>query len=821
MQTRLGVAAALACAGPLLAATGQADDSPFETTVQPFLSRNCYSCHDSRSKNADVNLEVFTSRASMLADPDTWQKVMSKMSTGQMPPPGRPRPDEAAVRRIVDWIASELDRAELAAPPDPGHVTARRLNRTEYDNTVRDLLGVDLRPAEDFPQDDTGYGFDNNGDVLSLSPALMERYVMAAERVARAAVFGPPPARPALVRLQSRRGKIPPSATVPAAYDAEGLSLPNSLHAQHRFAAGDYVLRAILGGTRPAGSEPLRVGLFLDGRQVEVRAFDPEGTASFAADRPDYSGKVVEFKTRVPAGEHWVAASIVGLYDGLPASYGGANPSRRPLPPPPAFKPRPGASPEQVEAARKAFEERLKEIPPANDARVSQLEVAGPYDPPRGPSSTSLQRVYACGHLDGHHGRGCLRRILTEVAHRAYRRPVSARDVEPLVALAAQARGRGESFEDALSLALQAVLVSPDFLFRIEQDPPPSAAEGSHPIGLHEMASRLSYFLWASLPDDTLLGAADAGTLRRPDVLAAQVRRMLADPKASALVEAFGGQWLQFRALESKSPDRERFPLFDDNLRLSMVRETELFLGGIVREDRSILELLDAPYTFLNERLARHYDIAGVTGPEFRKVELGGTARGGILTQGSVLTVSSYATRTSPVLRGKWILENVFNAPPPEPPAGTPRLDEATVGATASLRAQLEAHRTSSTCMACHSRMDPLGFALENFDAVGAWRTQDGAFPLDVSGTLPDGRTFSGPGELRRILSGDRQAFAQCVTAKLLTYALGRGLERYDRRTVNAIADKVAHEDYRFSALVLEIVNSLPFRMQRGRAGAS
>jgi Protein of unknown function (DUF1592)/Protein of unknown function (DUF1588)/Protein of unknown function (DUF1587)/Protein of unknown function (DUF1585)/Protein of unknown function (DUF1595) len=819
METRLWVAAALLCAVPR-PATAAADDSRFETTVQPFLSKNCYSCHDSRSKNADVNLEAFKSRASMLADPDTWQKVMSKMSTGQMPPVGRPRPDAGTTRAIVDWIASELDHAELSAPPDPGHVTARRLNRTEYDNTVRDLLGVDLRPADDFPQDDTGYGFDNNGDVLSLSPALMERYVTAAERVARAALFGPPPARPTLVRLQSRRGKIQPGAAVPVAYDVAGLSLPNSLHALHRFTAGDYVFRVVLGGTRPAGSEPLRVGLFLDGTEVAVDSFDPEGTASFAADRPDFSGKVVEFKTRVTAGEHWVAASIVGLYDGLPASYGGTNPSRRPLPPPPEFKPRPGASLEQVEAARKAFAARLNEVAPANDARVSQLEVAGPYDPPRGPSPASLRRLYACGHLDGRHGRGCLRRILTAVAHRAYRRPVTARDVEPLVALATQARGRGATFEEALSLGLQAVLVSPDFLFRIERDPT-SAGEDAHPLGGHELASRLSYFLWASMPDDTLLAAADTGMLPREDVLAAQVRRMLADPKASALVEAFGGQWLQFRALESKSPDRERFPLFDDNLRLSMVRETELFLGSIVREDRSILELLDAPYTFLNERLARHYDIDGVTGPEFRKVDLRGTARGGILTQGSVLTVSSYATRTSPVLRGKWILENVLAAPPPEPPAGTPRLDEATVGATAPLRAQLEAHRSDATCMACHSKMDPLGFALENFDAVGAWRTQDGSFPIDTSGTLPDGRTFSGPGELRRILSGDHRAFAECVTAKLLTFALGRGLEPYDRRTVKAIAEKVAQQDYRFSALVLEIVNSLPFRMQRGRTGAS
>jgi hypothetical protein len=809
--------AILASAAPARAAEPDA----FDDKVKPFLTRHCYACHNTYLKNADLNLLGFETAAAMLRDPDTWEKVVVKMRTHQMPPPELPRPDAAEAQAVTDWIESEFARAEAEAPQDPGRVTARRLNRTEYNNTLRDLLGVDLKPGDDFPHDDTGYGFDNNGDVLSLSPALMERYMTAAERVARTALMGPPPLKPSVVRLQSVRSKVQNSTAVVKDYDATGLSLPNSLHAQHRFPVdGEYAFRTVLGGTRPAGAEPLEIGLFLDGKQVAVQSFDPEGTASFAVDRPDLSGKVVELRARVTAGDHWVAATLVRLYEGLPASYGGPNPSKRPLPKR-EFKPRPGATPEQIEAGRKRFEESLLQVAPANEARISNLDVVGPYEPARGPSRKSLERVYACGHTDGRHGKGCPRQIVEALARRAYRRPVGAADVAPLLRLFDQGRGKGGSFEDGLRLALQAMLVSPDFLFRIEEQRPASGSERFRPIGPHELASRLSYFLWASMPDDELLRRADDGSLGEPAVLEKELRRMLADPKAVALVDAFGGQWLQFRALEAATPNRDRFPDFDDYLRLSMRRETELLLETVVREDRSILELIDARYTFLNERLARHYGVAGVTGPEFRKVDLAGTQRRGILSHASVLTVSSYPTRTSPVLRGKWILENILAAPPPDPPAGTPRLDEATVGKNATLRQQLDAHRTGPSCAACHSRMDPLGFALENFDAIGAWRVKDGEFPVDAKGSLPDGRSFTGPEEMTAILAGDRDAFAACATEKLLTYALGRGLERQDRRTVKTIAARVAEKGYHFSALVQEIVNSLPFRMKRSRTGES
>jgi uncharacterized protein DUF1592/uncharacterized protein DUF1588/uncharacterized protein DUF1587/uncharacterized protein DUF1585/uncharacterized protein DUF1595 len=788
--------ACLAPGAPTAPAQASSEPAAFETVVKPFLARNCYLCHNDRLKNADVNLQAYGTTASIVLDPQTWEKAVMKMRTGQMPPPPVSRPSDAEIATITGWIEGELERADRLAAPDPGRVTARRLNRTEYDNTVRDLLGVKLRPADDFPQDDSGYGFDNVADVLSLSPVLMEKYMAAAERVARAALFGLGDLPPTLVRLQPPGAKIDPSVTPLLDYDVSGLSLPNALHLIHRFPVeGEYLFRVVLGGARPAGSEPLEVGLSVDGGPLQVLALDPEGAASFFQDRQDFSGKTREFRAKVAAGEHWIAASIVRLYEGLPVSYGGPNPSKRPPPAPRELKP---------------GEEKAG----ANEARVRHLEIVGPFEPVKGPSRASLEKIYICGHLHGGHGPACLRRIVASLAGRAYRRPVSPSEVAPLLRLASNAHEQGDSFEESIGVAIEAILVSPDFLFRIERDPEaPSALRRLSP---HELASRLSYFLWASMPDEGLRRSADLGTLRAPQVLAAQVRRMLKDEKAGALVEAFGGQWLQFRALESVLPDRERFPAFDNGLRLSMRRETELFFATVVREDRSILDLIDGRYTFLNERLARHYGIGGVLGPEFRRVDLPVAGRrSGVLTQGSVLTVSSYATRTSPVLRGKWILENVLAAPPPDPPAGTPRLDESKISASGSLRQQMEAHRRNATCAACHSRMDPLGFGLENYDGIGAWRTADGKFPIDASGALPDGRSFHGPDDMKAILKGDREAFAVCITEKMLTYALGRGLERSDRRTVQAIAQRLADRQYRFSALVEEIVKSLPFQMRR------
>jgi hypothetical protein len=803
-------------------ATNAPESTAFDSKVKPFLSKSCVMCHNAQLKSGGVNFAAFATAEDVTKDEHTWDTALMKLKTGQMPPPGMPRPDPAEVKAITEWVEKEFARVDEMAPSDPGRVTARRLNRTEYNNTVRDLLAVDIHPADDFPQDDAGYGFDNIGDVLSLSPALMEKYMTAADKVSRAALYGPEAGKPSMVRLTPRTGKIQ-SSTVPLFdYDLTGLSLPNALVATHSFPVdGEYVIRVVPGGTRPLGSEPVHIAVWLDGEQAKVVEIDPQGVASFELDHQELFGTQAEARIRVTAGEHTLAASILRLYEGLPASYGGPNPSKRPTVEPPEFKPRKDAPPDKVEAARRRFEARRAEKKPANEARVSRLEVIGPFDPAKGPKEASLRSVYVCGHLHGGHVAGCATRIVTSLARRAYRRPVTPGDVDPLLHLFTGARKEGASFEEATALALRAILVSPDFLFRLERDDPKDIAPTGHPVGQFELASRLSYFLWASMPDEELLRLAEKKTLRDPEVLAAQVRRMLKDDKSKALVEGFGGQWLQFRGLESVAPDREKFPDFDNNLRLSMRQETELFLDSIVREDRSILDLIDGKYSFMNERLARHYGIPWVKGPEFRRVDLTGTERGGVITQGSVLTVSSYATRTSTVLRGKWVLDNILNAPPPDPPAGVPRLDETKVSASASLRQQMEAHRTNPTCASCHVRMDPIGFGLENYDGIGAWRTQDGRFDIDPAGALPDGRSFHGPEELKQILKQDKDAFAVGITQKLLTYALGRGLERYDKKAVKTIAADLPGRDYRFSALVLEIVNSLPFQMRRGDRSAS
>jgi hypothetical protein len=419
--------------------------------------------------------------------------------------------------------------------------------------------------------------------------------------------------------------------------------------------------------------------------------------------------------------------------------------------------------------------------------------------------------------VTGQHQPGCERKILSQFARRAFRRSVSAIELKPYQDLVVSAKRQGSNFDEAIGAGLQAILVSPDFLFRIERNEPnPRAGETDvRPISQFALASRLSYFLWSSMPDEELLRAAELGSLRKPAVLSAQVKRMLQDPKSKALVENFAGQWLELRRLESVAPDREKFPEFDDYLRLSMRQETELFFENLIRNDRSILDMVDAKYTFVNEKLASFYGIPGVKGTDFRKVDLTGTPRGGVLTHASVLTVSSYATRTSPVLRGKWILENFLNEPIPPPPPNVPSLDEAKIGAAASLRAQMEEHRTNPVCSSCHAKMDPVGFGFENFNAIGQWRTQDGKFDIDASGTLPDGRSFKGAEDVKTLIAKDAPKFAECVTDKLLTYALGRGLERYDRRTVKNIASRISANDYKFSSLVLEIVNSLPFQMAR------
>ena len=784
--------------GQALALAGPAE-------VFSLVNRSCKGCHNGTVSSGGLDLASLTDAKSFEQHREAWERVAAKISSGEMPPPGLPKLARTETAAVTRWLASEFERQDKAAKPDPGRVAARRLNRTEYNNTIRDLLAVDINPAENFPQDETAFGFDNNGDALNVSPVLLEKYVDAAERSVRTAIFGPPTLKPAMTHYPSpvRIPKLPPSLME---YDITGLSTHHATHVMHRFPVdGVYSFRLVLNGHRPNQSEAVTAAFWIDGRKIQ----------EFEVDATDLEGQICEVRSRVVAGEHLLSASYLHLYEGLPVSYKGPNPSMRP--PEPLISARGKLSEKDIETLRK-FGTKIKtdRIDVRVDNRFESMDVGGPFDQASGPSAESLQRIFVCGHASGNHANDCPRRILSSFAQRAFRSPVTAKEVEPFLNLFALVRKQGDSFEEGIAASMQAVLVSPYFLFRIEQAHTQTAGASFAPASEFELASRLSYFLWSSTPDAELLRMAGEGRLRQPAVLNAQIRRMLKAKKSEALIENFAGQWLQFKNIDVMKPDGDRFMDFDESLRHSMRRETELFIGNLIARDASILDLIESNYTFLDERLARFYGVTGVTGPEFRRVDVGKTQRGGgILSQASILTISSYSTRTSPVLRGKWILENMLNAPPPPPPPSVPALDDTKAGETASLRQQMEAHRKNPACASCHARMDPLGFGLENFDAIGAWRTVDGKFPIDASGALPGGQTFNGPIELKTILKQNREAFVRGLTEKLLTYALGRGLERYDRPTVSSIAAKLPANNYRFSDLVIGIANSLPFQMKR------
>jgi hypothetical protein len=642
-------------------------------------------------------------------------------------------------------------------------------------------------------------------------------------------LYGPDKLKPIVVQHQPITRKFPLLEKPLFDYDETGLSMPNALHAMHRFPVeGDYTFRVALEGRRPNGSEPVYIGLWLDGKQVSTLTIDAPSDGHSI----DLFGMQREVRLHMPAGDHWLAASILKIYEGLPPSYGGPNPSTRPVPPTKAVMAA-AAEPKDADGNAKNLDESVadgkkakrKGPVPANRVYVHYVEIVGPYNEKLGADPASRKLIFICGHKEQHNA-NCPKLILTHFTRRAFRRAVTAQDVQPYLDLYAKARQQGMSFDDSIGFALQAILVSPDFLFRIDALSPQTSirkvsyegpnAENAIPVSDYALASRLSYFLWSTMPDEQLLAEADRGTLHDPKVLRSEVQRMLRDPKSHALAENFAGQWLELRKLESVHPDHERFPQWDDYLRMSMQQETELFFEDVVKNDRSILTFLDGKSTFLNEKLADFYGIPGVKGTEFRPVSLEGTKRAGILTQASVLTVSSYSTRTSPVLRGKWVLENFLNATIPPPPANVPRLDEDKVGLDATMRMQMEEHRKNPMCASCHVKMDPIGFSFENYNAIGQWRDKDGKYPVDATGQLPDGRKFNGALQLEEIYRKDPEEFAECVTVKLLTYALGRGVERYDRPVVKQIVKDISTDGYKFSDLVMQIVNSLPFEMSRG-----
>ncbi len=791
----------------LLAAPVRAD----VRSVSSLVNKNCVGCHNQKLQSGDVNL---SGKLDFDGERELWERVTAKLKSGEMPPPGAPKPPAAEITTVTKWLEGEFLRQDRATKPDAGRSTARRLNRNEYNNTVRDLLGVDIRPTENFPADESAFGFDNIGEALNLSPVLLEKYVDAAERVVRAAIFGPEKMKPSNIHysapvrlndlLTNSTASKPLTAKDLENYDLSGLSMRHAAHFLHRFPVdAEYNFRLVLNGHRPNQSEPVRPAFWIDGVMIK----------EWTVDATDLEGQIVEVRVPVKAGEHLLSMSYLKNYHGLPAKYNGPEPSQRP--PEPLITTRGKLTEKDIETLRK-YGTKIKtdRIETRIDNRWESLDIGGPFNQTLGPSKESVTRVFVCQAKTA----ACAQTIISTFAGKAFRRPVTAAEVSPFVGFYKLAREHGDSFEEGIATALEAVLVSPNFLFRIERNRPEvkTVAGADAPVNGYELATRLSYFLWSSTPDAELLRLAAGDQLRKPAVLAAQVQRMLRDPRSLALVENFAGQWLQFKNIDVMKPDPERFKDFDESLRYAMRKETELFLHNIVSNDGSLLDILDADYTYLNERLARFYGIPNIAGPQFRRVDMSKTERGGgILAHGSILTISSYSTRTSPVLRGKWILENLLNAPPPPPPPAVPALDDTKVGESASLRTQMEAHRKNPACASCHSRMDPLGFGLENFDAVGGWRTMDGKIPVDASGTLPGNRIFHGPVELKKLLREDRAAFVRGMTDKLFTYALGRGLERYDRALVAAIADRMPAKNYRFSQLVLEVVNSYPFQMRR------
>jgi len=795
--TLLVLAAGAAAPGSASAAAPREAGAPATAdTVEATLDRYCAACHNARvvegrdaapsmlvSQLREIGLAFDTLDLADLGDhTDVWERVVRKLESRTMPPVGRPRPDETTYESVRAWLETELDRAAAAAP-NPGRRPAlHRLSRTEYRNAVRDLLALDDLPKEFdvstlLPADNATSGFDNLAELLFVSPATLERYLAAARKISRLAV-GDTTLPPIVDRYQLDRDLIQDNHLDGLPLGTRGGAVIRS----HLPADGEYIVTVEFAQAARAEHEVEvsvdgdRVALFTIGGRPLLRG--ASGVFAFEAEPP------VDVRVPLGAGPREIAV---------------------------AFLRKTGAEHEGLVRASRRGQRR--------EPAIATVALSGPYGVDGAGDTPSRRRIFTCAPSPGADAAPCAREILSTLARRAYRRPVSDADLDVLLPFYEDGAAQG-GFERGIQHALERMLVSPEFLFRIERDPEDGAPGAPYRVGDLELASRLSFFLWSSVPDDELLDRAAAGELRDPAVLEAEVRRMLADERSRALVDNFAEQWLYLRDVEAKEPDPGFYPGFDENLRQAFVRETALFIDSVLRDDRSVSELLTADYTFLNERLAKHYGIPHVYGSHFRRVSLAGTERRGLLGQGGILTLTSYATRTSPVLRGKWILENLLASPPPPPPPDIPALAETTDdGAALSMRAAMERHRANPACASCHAQMDPLGFALENFDAVGRWRARgESNEPIDASGVLPDGTAFEGPTGMRHALLRNRERFVATVAEKLLTYALGRNLESYDMPAVRAIVRGAGADDHRFSSLVLGIVQSTPFQMRMPRS---
>lgn len=739
----------------------------FRTQVVPFARKYCFKCHAGAKPEAGVSYARYVDEKAMLRDRRTWQRTFEVMSDGSMPPENAKQPSEKHKARILNYLNEKLNHFDCTAVADPGRVTIRRLNRSEYDNTIRDLMGITFRPADDFPSDDVGYGFDNNGDVLSLSPLLMEKYLNAAEKIAQSALLNVDPAN--LPVRDFERDSL--HRTGVAHYHGDdGIILVSNgeFYVEHQFPiSGRYLLRVWAAET-PAGDERSKMEFRIDDK--------PVGEYEVTQNEAHYGSFALPI--HIDRGTHKFSVAFLNDF----------------------------------------FSETIEDKSRRDrNLLVRNVQIVGPIevDDAEYPAfhRSFLTAVPGGGKPLFDAARANLRPFL----RRAFRRPVTEAEIDRYAGLAKRIAESGETFVTAMQVAVTGVLVSPDFLFRIETDKNPNDSNDRHPLNDHELATRLSYFLWSSTPDQELMDHADKQDLHTDEVIEQQVRRMLADPKSKALIENFGEQWLQLRILNEITPNPALFPDFNAELREDMKGETSRFFEYIMREDRSILDFLDGPYTFVNGRLAKHYGLTGITGSEFQKVNLVGKQRAGLLTQASILTMTSNPDRTSPVKRGKWVMEVILNQPPPPPPPNVPELKEtAELQPEMTLRQQLELHRQSPSCASCHRVMDQLGFGIENFDPVGRWRENDGKHPLDTRGELPGGDSFRGPIELMAVLRRKQAEFGDCLAEKMLTYALGRGLEFYDQCATVKIVNSLKERDFKFSVLVTEIAKSEPFRMRRG-----
>jgi hypothetical protein len=771
-----------------LAQTAAASNANSPGPQRELLNKYCVTCHNDRAKTGDLTLEKIDV-ANIPANAETWEKVIRKLRVGAMPPAGMPKPSAGDVSALLSSLETSLDKA-YAANPNPGRATLHRLNRTEYANAIRDLLALDVDASTLLPPDDESYGFDNNADVLGVSPSLLERYVSASRKVSRLAVGDP--TQGAVAQTFRARPDLSQDKRV------EGLPLGTrgGLLMHYNFPLdGKYTIKVVLARNTVdvirGLEEAHELEILVDGARVFLASVGGTSDTEALVKNPAEARMLIEsrLQARIPvkAGPRTVAVTF-----------------------------------RQHDAAEDDYilEPFLRTtLDPVNEAglpHIDQVVVSGPYNA-TGPGDTpSRRKIFVCHPANASEEVGCAKKILTALAREAYRRPITPADTETLLSFYQAGRNQAGNFDAGIERALRLMLSSPEFVFRFERDPATLAAGASYRIDDLELASRLSFFLWSSIPDDELLNLATANKLSDPATLDSQVRRMLADPRAQALATNFAAQWLYLRNLKNFAPDPNEFPDFDDDLRQSMLTETEMFFESVVKEDHNVLDLLNADYTFVNERLAHHYGIPNVYGPRFRRVTLNDEARRGLLGQGSVLTVTSYATRTSPVLRGKWILTNILGTPPPAPPPNVPALKENNEGGKVlSVRERLEEHRKSPACASCHKIMDPLGFSLENFDAIGQWRanSEDGA-PIDASGVLLDGSKVNGPGTLRAALMSRPEVFVSTLTEKLMTYALGRGVDYNDEPAIRAIVARAASDHYHFSDLVAGIVKSAPFRMK-------